>query len=191
MRGAEPVNGTVDIVVEEKQKSLGLFGSFLNGPVISCFLFVVFGIAWGMLNGIWGGMALWCLIATAMGALLHKEFKGETWGQWYETLLENSLPFTGLTILAALVGGVAQIIPTIVLNKADSVEGVRQILYTPLELTGRDIYVREGCYNCHSQMIRTLVGDVLRYGEYSKLGESVYDYPFQWGSKRTGPDLAR
>jgi cytochrome c oxidase cbb3-type subunit I/II len=71
-----------------------------------------------------------------------------------------------------------------------------QVPYTPLELTGRDVYVSEGCYNCHSQMIRTLVPDVLRYGPksdqgYSRLGESIYDFPFQWGSKRTGPDLAR
>jgi cytochrome c oxidase cbb3-type subunit I/II len=71
------------------------------------------------------------------------------------------------------------------------VEEVRQIPYTPLELAGRDIYVREGCYNCHSQQIRPLLGDVLRYGDYSKIGESIYDYPYQWGSKRTGPDLAR
>jgi cytochrome c oxidase cbb3-type subunit I/II len=66
-----------------------------------------------------------------------------------------------------------------------------QKLYEPLELAGRDIYVSEGCYNCHSQMIRTLVPDVMRYGEYSRLGESIYDHPYQWGSKRTGPDLAR
>ncbi len=70
---------------------------------------------------------------------------------------ENSLPFTALTILAVLVGGVVEIIPTIIINKADNIEGVRQIPYTPLELAGRDIYVREGCYLCHSQMIRTLV----------------------------------
>jgi cytochrome c oxidase cbb3-type subunit I/II len=71
-----------------------------------------------------------------------------------------------------------------------------QLLYTPLELAGRDLYVSEGCYNCHSQMIRTLVPDVMRYGPsekqgYSRLGESIYDHPYQWGSKRTGPDLAR
>jgi cytochrome c oxidase cbb3-type subunit I/II len=96
-----------------------------------------------------------------------------------------------LTILAVLVGGMVELIPTIIINQADNVEGVRQIPYTPLELAGRDIYVREGCYLCHSQMIRTLVGDVLRYGDYSKLGESIYDHPFQWGSKRIGPDLAR
>jgi cytochrome c oxidase cbb3-type subunit I/II len=76
-------------------------------------------------------------------------------------------------------------------------EGRIQVPYTPLELAGRDIYVSEGCYNCHSQMIRTLVPEVMRYGNigqgggYSHLGESVYDFPYQWGSKRTGPDLAR
>jgi len=64
-------------------------------------------------------------------------------------------------------------------------------VYTPLELAGRDLYVREGCYLCHSQMIRTLVPDVMRYGDYSRLGESIWDHPYQWGSKRTGPDLAR
>ena len=84
-----------------------------------------------------------------------------------------------------------QIIPLVLTHKAANVEGRRQIPYTPLELAGRDIYVREGCYNCHSQMIRTLVPDVLRYGDYSRLGESIYDHPYQWGSKRTGPDLAR
>jgi cytochrome c oxidase cbb3-type subunit I/II len=89
------------------------------------------------------------------------------------------------------VGGLIQIIPTVTMNTAANVEDRRQIPWTPLELAGRDIYVREGCYLCHSQMIRTLVPDVLRYGDYSRLGESIYDHPFQWGSKRNGPDLAR
>jgi cytochrome c oxidase cbb3-type subunit I/II len=89
------------------------------------------------------------------------------------------------------VGGLIQIIPTITMNTAANVEDRREIPWTALELAGRDIYVREGCYLCHSQMIRTLVPDVLRYGDYSRLGESIYDHPFQWGSKRTGPDLAR
>jgi cytochrome c oxidase cbb3-type subunit I/II len=79
----------------------------------------------------------------------------------------------------------------VLVNRAANVEDRRQLPYTPLELAGRDIFVSEGCYNCHSQMIRTLVPDVLRYGDYSRLGESIYDHPFQWGSKRTGPDLAR
>jgi cytochrome c oxidase cbb3-type subunit I/II len=84
-----------------------------------------------------------------------------------------------------------QIIPTVITNRAANIEDRKQIPYTPLELAGRDIYVREGCYTCHSQMIRTLVPDVLRYGDYSRLGETIYDHPYQWGSKRTGPDLAR
>ena len=123
--------------------------------------------------------------------IAHKEYTKATWGQWYERLLENALPFTVLTAVSVFVGGIVQIIPTVIIDTAENIEGVRQIPYTPLELAGRDIYVREGCYNCHSQQIRTLVGDVLRYGDYSKMGESIYDHPYQWGSKRTGPDLAR
>ena len=130
-------------------------------------------------------------MVTVVAAIFHMEMKGDSWGIWYDKLLANSLPFTVLTVAAVLVGGVVEIIPTIVINKAANVEGVRQVPYTPLELAGRDLYIREGCYLCHSQMIRTLTGDVLRYGPYSKLGESIYDHPYQWGSKRTGPDLAR
>jgi cbb3-type cytochrome oxidase cytochrome c subunit len=110
---------------------------------------------------------------------------------WYEKLLHNWLPFTMLTFVAVALGGLIQIIPTITVNTAKNMEDRIQQLYTPLELAGRDIYVSEGCYNCHSQMIRTMLPDVLRYGDYSRLGESIYDHPFQWGSKRTGPDLAR
>ena len=101
------------------------------------------------------------------------------------------MPFTILTFIAVAIGGMVQIIPAVTVNRADNVEDRLQIPYTPLELAGRDLYVSEGCYNCHSQMIRTMVPDVLRYGAYSRIGESIYDHPFQWGSKRTGPDLAR
>jgi len=99
--------------------------------------------------------------------------------------------------VAVAIGGAIQIIPTIIVNRQKNIEGRLQELYTPLELAGRDIYVSEGCYNCHSQMIRTLVPEVMRYGragvadDYSHLGESLFDHPYQWGSKRTGPDLAR
>jgi len=88
------------------------------------------------------------------------------------------------------VGGIVEIAPLFYLeNTIEKVEGVRP--YTPLELTGRDIYIREGCYVCHSQMIRPMRDEVERYGHYSLAAESMYDHPFQWGSKRTGPDLAR
>ncbi|RWR50557.1 cytochrome-c oxidase, cbb3-type subunit II [Sinirhodobacter ferrireducens] len=94
------------------------------------------------------------------------------------------------SFLVVTIGGIVEIAPLFYLeNTIEKVEGVRP--YTPLELTGRDIYVREGCYVCHSQMIRPMRDEVERYGHYSLAAESMYDHPFQWGSKRTGPDLAR
>ncbi len=94
------------------------------------------------------------------------------------------------SFLVVTVGGLVQIVPLFYLeNTIEKVEGMRP--YTPLELTGREIYVREGCYTCHSQMIRPMRDEVERYGHYSLAAESMYDHPFQWGSKRTGPDLAR
>ena len=95
-----------------------------------------------------------------------------------------------LTVLAVSFGGLAQIVPLFFQKSTtEPVAGLRP--YTPLQLTGRDIYVREGCYNCHSQMVRPFRAETERYGPYSVAGEFVYDRPFQWGSKRTGPDLAR
>ncbi len=95
-----------------------------------------------------------------------------------------------LSLLVVTIGGIVQIVPLFYLeNTIENVEGVRP--YTPLELAGRDIYIREGCYVCHSQMIRPMRDEVERYGHYSLAAESKYDHPFQWGSKRTGPDLAR
>ncbi|MDF1749229.1 MAG: cytochrome-c oxidase, cbb3-type subunit II [Alphaproteobacteria bacterium] len=94
------------------------------------------------------------------------------------------------SFLVVTVGGIVEIAPLFYLdNTIEKVEGVRP--YSPLELKGRDIYVREGCYLCHSQMIRPFRDEVERYGNYSLAAESMYDHPFQWGSKRTGPDLAR
>ncbi len=102
----------------------------------------------------------------------------------------NSLLLTVATLIVVSIGGLVQIAPLFwVESTIEKVEGMRP--YTPLELAGRDIYIREGCYNCHSQMIRTLRDEVERYGHYSLAAESMYDHPFQWGSKRTGPDLAR
>lgn len=98
--------------------------------------------------------------------------------------------FATLSLIAVLVGSVIEIYPTLNLAKYIKTENTIEP-YTPLELAGRDIYIAEGCYVCHSQMIRQLPGDVLRYGKASTLEESMYDHPFQWGSKRTGPDLAR
>jgi len=95
-----------------------------------------------------------------------------------------------LILLVLLAGGMVEIVPLFFQKSTtEAIPGVQP--YTALQLAGRDIYTREGCYNCHSQMIRPFRAETLRYGHYSVAGESVYDHPFQWGSKRTGPDLAR
>ena len=106
-------------------------------------------------------------------------------------LLEKNIGLMAVLVAIVIsIGGLVEIVP--LMFQAQIIEPVAGLKpYPPLELAGRDIYVREGCYNCHSQMIRTLASEVLRYGHYSVAGESVYDRPFQWGSKRTGPDLAR
>ncbi len=105
--------------------------------------------------------------------------------------IETNIGWMALLIAVVIAfGGLAEIVP--LMYQAEAVKplpGVKP--YGPLELAGRDVYVREGCYNCHSQMVRTLRHETERYGHYSLAGESVYDRPFQWGSKRTGPDLAR
>ena len=105
--------------------------------------------------------------------------------------LERNVTLLGLCAFAVVaIGGIVEIAPLFWIdNTIEKVEGMRP--YTPLELAGRNIYMREGCYNCHSQMIRPFRDEVERYGHYSLAAESMYDHPFQWGSKRTGPDLAR
>ncbi|MCY4153639.1 MAG: cytochrome-c oxidase, cbb3-type subunit II [Aestuariivita sp.] len=108
----------------------------------------------------------------------------------HKAIETNATLLLVFSFLVVTIGGIVQIAPLFYLeNTIEEVEGMRP--YSPLELTGRDIYIREGCYVCHSQMIRPMRDEVERYGHYSLAAESMYDHPFQWGSKRTGPDLAR
>ena len=111
-------------------------------------------------------------------------------GHWHSVLERKPVLFTVLSLVAILIGGIFEMIPTFLIKtNVPTIANVQP--YTPLELHGRDIYIREGCVNCHSQMIRPFRSETERYGEYSKAGEFVYDHPFLWGSKRTGPDLHR
>jgi cytochrome c oxidase cbb3-type subunit 2 len=108
----------------------------------------------------------------------------------HDLIERNQALMIVLIVLVVAVGGLVEILPLYAMKSVtEPVAGLKP--YTPLQLAGRDIYVREGCYNCHSQMIRPFRAEVERYGHYSVAGEFVYDHPFQWGSKRTGPDLAR
>jgi len=124
-------------------------------------------------------------------ASVTKHLKVSSKGEyWHRKIERKPVQFMILSIIVVAIGGIIEIVPTMVVkSNVQTISSVKP--YTPLELEGRDIYIREGCYNCHSQMIRPLRFETVRYGEYSKSGEFVYDHPFQWGSKRTGPDLAR
>jgi cytochrome c oxidase cbb3-type subunit I/II len=125
--------------------------------------------------------------APALSEISKYRLKGEKWHAWLE---RKPVQFMLLSTVAILIGGLVQILPTILVkSNIPTIAAVKP--YTPLELQGRDLYIREGCVGCHSQMIRPFRSEVERYGEYSKAGEFVYDHPFLWGSKRTGPDLAR
>lgn len=110
--------------------------------------------------------------------------------QQHKKIERNVTLLAVFAFIAVIIGGIVEIVPLFwVKNTVEKVQGMRP--YTPLELAGRNIYIREGCYNCHSQMVRPFRDEVERYGHYSLAAESMYDHPFQWGSKRTGPDLAR
>ena len=190
---------TVEVTLLEKKQKDGMrWGEALfNDPLAHIFLAMAFVILWFFLPphadkaALIVAILLCCKVCTAFKA------NKESWTNWHERLIENYLPFTVLVFVAVAIGGAVQIIPSLIVNREKNIEGRLQELYTPLELAGRDLYVSEGCYNCHSQMIRTLVPEVMRYGragvadDYSHLGESLFDHPYQWGSKRTGPDLAR
>jgi len=126
----------------------------------------------------------------AEAAPLVKNYVAPANSFWHSVIERKPLLLLVLSLVVVALGGLFELIPTfLVKENVPTIASVKP--YTPLELQGRDIYIREGCYNCHSQMIRPFRYEVARYGEYSKAGEFVYDHPFQWGSKRTGPDLAR
>ena len=193
IRSGKAVNEVREVAVLQRggTDTMGVKETFFNDPTACTFgaMLLVFG--WIFLPPGADIASLVCAIVFGFLAVRRFQKTSHTWALWYDSLLHNYLPFTVLTFVAVVIGGLIQIIPTVTVNSAKNVEDRIQKLYEPLELAGRDIYVSEGCYNCHSQMIRTLVPDVMRYGDYSRLGESIYDHPFQWGSKRTGPDLAR
>jgi len=121
---------------------------------------------------------------------LVKEYHGHSNDHWHRWIERRPIQMLALSLVVVATGGIIEFVPAfLVKSNIPTIASVKP--YSPLELQGRDIYIREGCYTCHSQMVRPFRSEVARYGEYSKAGEFVYDHPFQWGSKRTGPDLAR
>jgi cytochrome c oxidase cbb3-type subunit I/II len=145
-----------------------------------------------MVYNIWKTVAQGKLLANeaAEAAPLPKVIETHGKQHWHRWIERRPIQLLVFSLVAVAIGGILELVPTFLIkSNVPTIASIKP--YTPLELQGRDIYVREGCYTCHSQMIRPFRDEVERYGEYSKAGEFVYDHPFQWGSKRTGPDLAR
>ena len=173
---------------------------FITSILVVAFLF---GFAGDMVSPI----LLAILLVLFIAGIISYGTSQKKWGQWYGLVERHALVFTVLALVAVLIGGAVEIIPTIIISENVPLEITDEMIaedpslaetakwlqkpYSPLELAGRDIYVSEGCYLCHSQMIRPFRHEVLRYGDYSRMEESLLDHPFQWGSKRTGLDLAR
>ncbi len=209
-----PVNGTVKVpkAIAEVAPARSSWSLLKGAPVVLSLLGMVVLLALGLATPLTAAV----MIAFALGyvALTYMLVSRETpvSESWHRLLEGRSLIFTLLVLVAILIGGLAELLPSIVIEKEvpmvatvvtnEQGEPERTYIpmtesrwtqqpYSPLELEGRDIYVREGCYSCHSQMVRPFRFETLRYGEYTRLEESIYDRPFQFGSKRTGPDLHR
>lgn len=190
-RQGKAIDTTVEVVIRDRATvDRTTIGSIIKQDPFAAVLGFILGLVFWVTNPqnyfALAGMLFFAVLA---GVRFKKNV--HHWSEWHETITKNYLPFTIVTFFAAAIGGAVQIIPNAMTAKAEAIDDRLQVVYTPLELAGRDIYVAEGCYNCHSQMIRMLETDFIRYGDYSRMGESMNDYPHQWGSKRTGPDLAR
>jgi cytochrome c oxidase cbb3-type subunit I/II len=194
--GAKPINTTVDVTVTEdtaEEKAIGVGDVIAGRPLwfsvaaiaITCLFFYVDSTIAAV------GLAIAVLVVGEVAYLLNKRMRAAGGASWFGIIERRPMAFTVLTLVAILVGGVAEILPIVLVKQAVPATGSAQKPYTALEQQGRDIYTREGCYVCHSQMIRPMVAEYLRYGEASRAEEFIYDHPFQWGSKRTGPDLHR
>ncbi len=195
-RAGAPVTVTVEVAVDEADAAAvgpGL-GAVLAGRPL---WFSLVGIAAVTLLGVARPMRAVVIIGFVLllGELawilaLRDKEKGRP--SWFGLIERRPMAFTVLTLVAILIGGVSELVPTLLIKQAVPAHTASaQQPYSALELQGRDLYVREGCYVCHSQMVRTLAADTARFGDYSKPEEFIYDHPFQWGSKRTGPDLHR
>ncbi len=196
IRAGAPEETSVTVVEEEPstEKEVAWPALVFSRPILLAGFAVLLIGAFFLIDSV----KIWIPVVTLMSGFLVAAWiayasKRNREGQLnvHRALEGRSLIFTALVLIAVLIGGVAEILPTIVLDRAVPLTGEIQKPYRPLELHGRDIYVREGCYVCHSQMIRPFRSEKLRYGDPSTAGEFIYDHPFQWGSKRTGPDLHR
>jgi len=189
-RSGKAVDGEATVVVQPREPAaISSWGLIFSKPIYYVVAMLALATVFAVGGIFISVVALSVLILLGLFAVLTTKRQTGKPG-WHAVLEGNSLVFTVLTLIAILIGGIAEILPTVLIKDAVPRTGTAQP-YSPLELVGRDIYVQEGCYNCHSQQIRPFRSEKLRYGDPSTIDDSLYDHPFQWGSKRTGPDLAR
>jgi cytochrome c oxidase cbb3-type subunit I/II len=187
------VDGEATVVVDTTPAPETPWAEVLVGkPVILVTLVSVFAATMAVVNNeasiLFASLAVVTAVLGAIALHLAADHARPT---WHRLLEGRALLFTSFTVIAVLAGGVAELVPSLLATPSDAKLAEDAKPYRPLELEGRDVYVREGCYTCHSQMIRTFDFEAKRYGDPSTMADSIYDHPFQWGSKRTGPDLAR
>jgi cytochrome c oxidase cbb3-type subunit I/II len=194
IRAGAPVESSVTAIEPDPQPEVPWRRLLFSQPIVLCTAALAVTLGFFVTDRveiaalILGVMLVLVVVAWLSFALGHS---GDGESNLHRLLEGRPLLFTVLALIAVLIGGVAEILPTIVVDRAVPKSGPIATPYRPLEVQGRDIYVREGCYLCHSQMIRPFPAEKARYGEPSTAGEFIYDHPFQWGSKRTGPDLHR
>jgi len=190
-RQGHAVDGEADVLEPTRDQEVPWAKLVFGKPVILAAIVLVLVALFARANPVASPIWLALVFVVGGGALFFQHIAdGKAEGAWHRLLEGRALAFTSLTIVAVLVGGVAEIVPVLVVTPPHK-HGEETRLATALEIEGRDVYLKEGCYACHSQMIRPMGFEAARYGDPSTIAESRYDHPFQWGSKRTGPDLAR
>jgi cytochrome c oxidase cbb3-type subunit I/II len=190
-RGATPVATEVEVVVDDAVPAESTWQEIVFGkPVLLTLIVSLITGTVAFVNHIVGTVVIVLAVAVAVGGVMALRASKTQGPAWHRMLEGRALLFTIFTVVAVLVGGVAEIVPSIVSGQAAQ-RATPQQPYSALELEGRDVYLQEGCYTCHSQMIRPFTFESARYGAPSTPDDSIWDHPFQWGSKRTGPDLAR
>ncbi|MBX7149790.1 cytochrome-c oxidase, cbb3-type subunit I [bacterium] len=182
-----PVDGEVEVVTLDNQSQTSWVKVIFSPVMVLVLIGLILLLALGTKDVV-TSIIVYAGLAILVVASVMMNKKGD--GSWHEVLEGKAFLFSFFVLISILIGGMVQIIPAVTVKSAVPMTH-EAVPYTALELEGRDIYRREGCYNCHTQMIRPMVPETMRYGAPSEAWESMYDHPFQWGSKRTGPDLAR
>ncbi len=204
VKGGKAVTESIEVPVREETPAVPVLALLFSAPVMLSFAVLAAAAAFALSGPITSAVvAAFSALLLVVCMMYYRRYQQEK-VRWHALLEGRTFLFTVLVLIAILIGGLIEIVPTVVNKDYGTVAASAakpemvatpskylQVPYTPLELEGRDIYIREGCYLCHSQMVRPFRHETLRYGEYSRAESYVYDHPYQWGSKRTGPDLHR